>query len=97
MMKKSQEFPFFCRAAEMDFQCLAGPRNVSVDLKYDVLCLWVFVYGIPVWVWRSNGLNFCIGGRNHMLQPYIESATTLSDKLQETTIFRPETDFRHET
>ena len=29
----------FCRTAEMDFQHLAGPRNVSVDLKYDVLCL----------------------------------------------------------
>ena len=29
----------FCRAAEIDLQCLAGPRNVSVDLKYDVLCL----------------------------------------------------------
>ena len=29
----------FCRAAETDFQRLAGPRNVSVDLKYDVLCL----------------------------------------------------------
>ena len=29
----------FCRAAEMDFQHLAGPINVSVDLKYDVLCL----------------------------------------------------------
>ena len=28
----------FCRAAEIDFQSLAGPRNVSVDLKYDVLC-----------------------------------------------------------
>ena len=27
------------QAAEMDFQRLAGPRNVSVDLKYDVLCL----------------------------------------------------------
>ena len=29
----------FCRAAEMDFQHLDGPRNVSIDLKYDVLCL----------------------------------------------------------
>ena len=29
----------FCRAAEMYFHRLAGPRNVSVDLKYDVLCL----------------------------------------------------------
>ena len=37
----------FCRAAEIDFQHLAGPRNVSVKLKYDVLCLRVFVYGIP--------------------------------------------------
>ena len=29
----------FCRAAERHFHGLAGPRNVSVDLKYDVLCL----------------------------------------------------------
>ena len=29
----------FCRAAERHFQCLDGPINVSVDLKYDVLCL----------------------------------------------------------
>ena len=29
----------FCRVTEMDFQCLAGPINVSVDLKYVVLCL----------------------------------------------------------
>ena len=29
----------FCRAAERHFQSLAGPKNVSVDLKYDVLCL----------------------------------------------------------
>ena len=29
----------FCRAAEIDFECLAGPRNVSANLKYDVLCL----------------------------------------------------------
>ena len=37
----------FCRVAGMDFQCLTGPINVSVDLKYDVLCLRVFKYGIP--------------------------------------------------
>ena len=37
--EEPQEFPVFCRAAEIDFQRLAGPRNVSVDLKYDVLCL----------------------------------------------------------
>ena len=37
----------FCRLTEMDFHLIAGLRNVSVDLKYDVLCLWVFVYGIP--------------------------------------------------
>ena len=29
----------FCRAVESHFQRLAGPINVSVDLKYDVLCL----------------------------------------------------------
>ena len=27
----------FCQVAEMDFHHLARPRNVSVDLKYDVL------------------------------------------------------------
>ena len=37
MILMMKEFPF--RAAEMDFQRLAGPVNVSVDLKYDVLCL----------------------------------------------------------
>ena len=36
----------------MDFQRLAGPRNVSVDLKY------VFVYCIPAWVGGSNGLKY---------------------------------------
>ena len=30
---------WLCQSAEMDFQCLARPRNDSVDLKYDVLCL----------------------------------------------------------
>ena len=29
----------FCRTAEMDFYYFARPRNMSVDLKYDVLCL----------------------------------------------------------
>ena len=29
----------FSLAAEMDLHCLAGPRNMSVDLKYDVPCL----------------------------------------------------------
>ena len=33
----------FCRAAEMDFQLLAGPINVGVDLKYDVLYRYVFI------------------------------------------------------
>ena len=30
----------FCRLADMDFQRLAEPRYVSVDLKYDVLRVW---------------------------------------------------------
>ena len=29
----------FCWSEEMDFQHIAGPKNVSVDLKYVVLCL----------------------------------------------------------
>ena len=33
------------KSAEMNFNCLAGPRNVSVDLKYDVLSL--YCVGIP--------------------------------------------------
>ena len=50
----------FCRLAEMNFLRLAGPRNVSVELKYDVLCLLVLVYGIPALVGRINRLNFVL-------------------------------------
>ena len=40
LMMKNSRISGFCRAAERHFQSLAGPRNyVSVDLKYDVLCL----------------------------------------------------------
>ena len=39
MPVSEKKIAVFCRAAEMDFQRLAGPRNVSVDLKYDALCL----------------------------------------------------------
>ena len=38
MMKKLKNFQFLL-GSRMDFQRLARPRNVSVDLKYDVLCL----------------------------------------------------------
>ena len=56
-----------CLSAEMDFHCLAGPRNFSINLKYDVLCFWVFVYSIPAWVEISNGLNFELeGGKPHV-------------------------------
>ena len=27
----------FCQSAEMDFHCLAGPLNASIDFKCDVL------------------------------------------------------------
>ena len=37
--EESARISRFCQSAEMDFQHLVGPRNVSVDLKYDVLCL----------------------------------------------------------
>ena len=53
----------------MDFQRLSGPRTVSVDLKYDVVCLWVFVYGIPASVWKSNGLNFVLVGGTACCNP----------------------------
>ena len=33
----------FCWVAEKDFHHLARPRNITLDLKYDVLCLRVFV------------------------------------------------------
>ena len=47
MMKKCKISRFF-RVAEIDFQRLAaGPGHVSVDLKYDVPCLGMFVYSIP--------------------------------------------------
>ena len=53
----------------MDFQRLAGPRNVSVDLKYDVLCLWVFV----VYLFESGEVTAWIlyWWADRMLQPYI--------------------------
>ena len=35
---------------------------MSVDLKFDALCLQVFVYGIPAWVGRSKGLNYGLMG-----------------------------------
>ena len=31
----------------MDFHHLAKPKNVKVDSKCDVLCLKLFVYGMP--------------------------------------------------
>ena len=40
--------------AEMDFHRLAGPSNVSKDLKNDGPCLWVFVYDISTWVERRK-------------------------------------------
>ena len=36
-VKEITRISHFCRASESVFQRLAGPRNVSVDLKYDVL------------------------------------------------------------
>ena len=33
---------------------------MSVELKYDVLCLLVFVYGVPALVGRTNRLNFVL-------------------------------------
>ena len=47
IMKKIARISGFCRVAEMDFQHLAGTRNVSVDLKYDVfsVCVWYIRLG----------------------------------------------------
>ena len=39
IMMKNRKISRFYRMEEMDFQRLAGPRNVSIHLKYDVLCL----------------------------------------------------------
>ena len=38
IIKKIVRISGFCLAAEMDCQHLIGPKNVSADLKYDVLC-----------------------------------------------------------
>ena len=43
---------------KMDLYRLAEPRNVSVEVKYDVLCLLVIVFSIPAVVGRSKGLNY---------------------------------------
>ena len=42
MMKKSQEFLVYVSRLPP-----LGPRIESVDLKYNALCLEMFVYGIP--------------------------------------------------
>ena len=34
-----EEIARICRAAKINFHRLARTRNMSVDLKYDVLCL----------------------------------------------------------
>ena len=38
MMKKIARISRFCRAAKRHFQLLAGPINVSVDLKLMMFC-----------------------------------------------------------
>ena len=68
---------------ERHFQHLAGPINVSVYLKYDVLCF------VSVCVWHTRlsreklRLEVCISGWNSTRQPYIESTTVLSDYYDE--------------
>ena len=63
----------------MDFHHLAKPKNVSVDSKCDVL----LVTACCLWYARLSQekyrLEFCISWWNCMLQPYIESATALSN------------------
>ena len=56
-----------CWSADVDLHCLAEPRNVSLDLKYDVLCLKVFVRVYTYW--RSNGLNFFLVGGTTCCNP----------------------------
>ena len=34
--EQTQEFPLFCWSAEMNFHSLAGPKNMSVDLKWQL-------------------------------------------------------------
>ena len=42
---------------------------MSVDLKYDGICLYVFVYGIPTSVGRSNGWTFVLVGGTSCANP----------------------------
>ena len=49
------------------------PRNGNVDLKYDVLCLKMFLSLEKYW------LEFCISRWNCNVATLLESATTLSD------------------
>ena len=61
----------FCWAADGHFQSLAGPRNVRVDLKYDVLCLWACLFESG----RSKGLNFVLVGGTTCAYPIYSSRT----------------------
>ena len=51
---------------------------MSVDLKYDVPCLRVFVYGIPARIGWSSGWKFVLVGEQHV--PTL-STTILSDEF----------------
>ena len=42
---------------------------MSVDLKYDVVVLCVFVYGITIRVGRSHGLNVVLVGGTTCCNP----------------------------
>ena len=44
---KNSKIHGYCRSAEMDLQCLSG-RNVSVDLKSDVLWCLCTVYPLEL-------------------------------------------------
>ena len=44
---KSAKSTYFRKMPSNNTIFIGMPKNVSIDLKCAVLCLWVFVYGIP--------------------------------------------------
>ena len=61
----------------MVFQHLAGPRNVSVDLKYGI---YAFVRYTRL-SWEKQRLEFCISGWIRMLQFYAQTRACLKSVL----------------
>ena len=79
MMKKSQEFRVLS-SGKTDFHRLARPRKCECRFETRCSLLVSVCVAYTCLRGRNNGLNFVLVGET-AVEPYIESATALSDTL----------------